>query len=147
MNTDDFFATVDAKLQKESQADTAVSKTAVKNREFLEKVIARLRPIGTAYQAKLKKRGIDAEVNNDEADMSITLHYKGGGYRKLHIGGERESYRIEFSTEFTSDDDTTYTATDRLSYDYSNWQDSIFEAKLQRLIDDFLLCANKHGGI
>jgi len=147
MNTDDFFATVDTKLQKQSQADTAVSKTAMKNREFLEKVIARLGPIVTSYQAKLKERGINAEVNNDEAGMSITLHYKGGSYRKLHIGGEQESYRIEFSTEFTSDDGTIYTATDRLSHDYSNWQDSIFEAKLQKLIDDFLLLANKHGGI
>jgi hypothetical protein len=147
MNNDDFFAKVDAKLQKESQANTAVSKTALKNREFLKEVIARLGPIVASYQAKLKERGIDAEVNNDEAGMSITLHYKGGGYRKLRIGGELESYRIEFSTEFTSDDDTTYTATDRLTHDYSNWQDSIFETKLQRLIDDFLNLANKHGGI
>jgi hypothetical protein len=147
MNTDDFFTKVDAKLQKQPQSNTSVSKTALKNREFLEKVIARLGPIASAYQVKLKERGIDAEVSNDEAGMSITLHYKGGGYRKLHIGGERESYRIEFSTEFTSDDGTIYTATDRLSHDYSNWQDSIFEAKLQKLIDDFLLLANKHGGI
>ena len=86
MDTDDFFAKVDAKLQKQSQADTAVSKTAVKNREFLEKVIARLGPIVTSYQAKLKERGIDAEVNNDEAGMSITLHYKEGDYRKLRMG-------------------------------------------------------------
>jgi hypothetical protein len=147
MNTDDYFATVDAKLQKQSQADTSVSKTAMKNREFLEKVIARLGPVVTSYLAKLKERGINAEVNNDDASMSITLHYKGGNYRKLRIGGERESYRIEFSTEFTSDDGAIYTATDRLTHDYSNWQDSIFETKLQRLIDDFLNLANKHGGV
>jgi hypothetical protein len=144
VNTDGFFAKIDARLHKEAETDAASLKIASKDREFLEQVIARLIPLVASYEAKLKERGIDTKVDSCPTGISVTLRYKDGGHNGLYIGGSPKSYLIELKTSFI-EDGQNYIATK--SYDHSNWQDSIFEARLQRLIEDFLLYADKHGDI
>jgi hypothetical protein len=144
VNADDFFTKVDARLHKETETDAASLKTASNNRELLEQVIARLIPLVASYEAKLRERGINTEVDSHPTGISITLRYKDGGHDELYIGGIPKSSLIELKTSFI-EDGQNYTTTK--SYDHSKWQDSIFEVKLQRLIEKFLLYADKHGGI
>lgn len=144
MNTNDFFAKVDARLHKESETDADSQKAASKDREFLEQVIARLMPLVASYEAKLKERGINTEVDSHPTGISITMRYKDGGHDELYIGGIPKSALIELKTSLI-EDGQRYTTTK--SYDYSKWQDSIFEAKLQKLIEKFLLYADKHSEI
>ena len=145
MDTDDFFAKVDAKLQKGSQANTAVSTTAAKNRQFLEQVISRLSPTVDTYVSKLKKRGINVEIDQYPTEIRIKLRYKSGDYQGLSIGEDVKSNRIGLRTLFR-EDRKSYISSDT-TYDQSNWEDSIFMDSLQRLIEDFVSSANKHGGI
>lgn len=142
MNTDDFFAKVDAKLRKET--DAASLKTASKDREFLEQIIARLMPLVASYEAKLKERDIDTEVDSRPASISITLRYKDGNHDDLSIGSVPKSSLIELKTTLI---EKGQWFTSSKTYNYSKWQDSFFEARLQRLIENFLLYADKHGGI
>lgn len=144
MNTDDFFAKVDAKLRKETETDAASLKTASKDREFLEQIIARLMPLVASYEAKLKERDIDTEVDSRPASISITLRYKDGNHDDLYIGGIPKSSLIELKTTLI-EKDQWYTSTK--SYNSSKWKDDFFEDRLQRLIENFLLYADKHGGI
>ena len=144
MNTDNFFTKVDAKLRKETETDAASLKTAAKDREFLEQVIARLMPLVAYYEAKLKERNIDTEVDSRPASISITLRYKDGNHDDLCIGDIPKSSLIELKTTLI-EKGQWYTSTK--TYNYSKWQDSFFEAKLQKLIENFLLYADKHGGI
>jgi hypothetical protein len=144
VNTDDFFAKVDAKLRKETEADAASLKTASQDREFLEQVIARLMPLVAYYEAKLRERDIDTEVDSRPASISITLRYKDGNHDDLSIGGVPKSSLIELKTTLI---EKGQWFTSSKTYNYSKWQDSFFEAKLQRLIENFLLYADKHGEI
>ena len=142
MNADEFFAKVDARLHRETGADAR--KTASGNREFLEQVIARLTPLAASYQARLRERGINIEVDGRPASISVTLQYKDGNHDELHIGGVPKSSLIEMRASLI-EDGQRYTTTK--TYDHDKWQDSIFEARMQRLIDGFLLYVDKHGGI
>ena len=144
MNHDDFFTKVDAKLRKETATDAASLETASKGREFVKQVIDRMIPIATSYEAKLKERGIDTKVDSSATGITVTLRYKDGCRDELYVGGLPKSHLIELNTSFI-EDNQTYAATK--SYNSSNWQDGFFEDRLQRLIENFLLYADKHGGI
>jgi hypothetical protein len=143
MNTDDFFTKVDAQLKKESEVNAAA--TAAKNRQFLEQVIARLNPTVNTYVSKLKKRGINVEIDQYPTEIRIKLRYKSGDYQGLSIGEDVKSNRIGLRTLFR-EDHKSYISSDT-TYDQSNWEDCIFMGSLQRLIEDFVSSANKHGGI
>lgn len=147
MKSDDFFVSVDTKLSKSAEADTASKSAASENREFLEEVVARLAPIVSPYKARLKERNIHVEVQSYPAGISLTLRYKDGGHRGMSIGGRLENNRIEITTSFTNDDGRNYTGTSGATYDKNNWKDSIFEDELQKCINDFLFYADRHGGI
>jgi len=144
VNHDDFFTKVDAKLRKETATDAASLETASKGREFVKQVIDRMIPIATSYEAKLKERGIDTKVDSSATGITVTLRYKDGCRDELYVGGLPKSHLIELNTSFI-EDNQTYAATK--SYNSSNWQDGFFEDRLQRLIENFLLYADKHGGI
>ncbi len=144
MNADEFFTKVDAKIRKEAGADAASKKTASGNRELLEQIIARLTPLAASYEAKLKERGINIEVEGRPTGISIAMRYKDGSRDELHIGGISKSSLIELKASLI-EDGQRYTTTK--TCDYGEWQDSIFEARLQKLIESFLLYADKHGGI
>ena len=144
MNTDDFFAKVDAKLHKETETDAASLETASKNREFLEQVVTRLMPLVASYEAKLKEREIDTEVDGHQTGISITLRYKDGNHDDLSIGGVPKSSLIELKTTLI---EKGQWFTSSKTYNHSKWQDSFFETRLQRLIENFLLHADKHGGV
>ena len=144
MNTDDFFTKIDAQLKKGSEANAAAT-TAAKNRKFLEQVIARLSPTVNTYVSKLKKRGINVEIDQYPAEIRIKLRYKSGDYQGLSIEEDVKSNRIGLRTLFR-EDRKSYISSDT-TYDQSNWEDSIFMDSLQRLIEDFVSSANKHGGI
>jgi hypothetical protein len=144
MNTDDFFTKIDAQLKKESEVNAAAT-TAAKNRQFLEQVIARLNPTVSTYVSKLKKRDINVEIDQYPTEIRIKLRYKSGDYQGLSIGEDVKSNRIGLRTLFR-EDRKSYISSDT-TYDQSNWEDSIFMDSLQRLIEDFVSSANKHGGI
>jgi len=144
VNTDDFFVKVDAKLRKETGIDTDSLKTASTDREFLEQIIARLMPLVASYEAKLKERDIETEVDSRPASLSITLRYKDGNHDDLSIGGVPKSSLIELKTTLI---EKGQWFTSSKTYNYSKWQDSFFETRLQKLIENFLLHAVKHGGI
>jgi hypothetical protein len=144
VSNDDFFAKVDTKLRKETATDAASLETASKNREFVKQVIDRLTPVAASYETKLKERGINTKVDSSATGITVTLRYQDGCRNELYVGGLPKSQLIELNTSFI-EDNQTYAATK--SYDHSKWQDGFFEAKLQRLIDDFLFYADKHGGI
>ena len=145
MSTDDFFTKIDAQLKKDSEANAAAATTAAENRQFLEQVIARLNPTVNAYVSKLKKRGINVEIDQYPAEIRIRLRYKSGDYQGLSIGEDVKSNRIELRTLFR-EDKKSYISSDT-TYDQSSWEDSIFINGLQKLIEDFVSDANKHGGI
>ena len=144
MNHDDFFTKVDAKLRKETATDAASLETVSKGREFVKQVIARLIPVAASYEAKLKERGLDTKVDSSPTGITVTLRYKDGCRSELHVGGIPNSGLIELNTSYI-EDNQTYDATK--SYNSSKWQDGFFEDRLQRLIENFLLYADKHGGI
>jgi hypothetical protein len=145
MTTDDFFTKIDAQLKKDSGLNVDAATTAAKNRQFLEQVIARLNPTVSTYVSKLKKRGINVEIDQYPTEIRIRLRYKSGDYQGLSIGEDVKSNRIELRTLFR-EDRKSYISSDT-TYDQSNWEDSIFMDSLQRLIEDFVSSANKHGGI
>lgn len=144
MNNDDFFNKVDAKLRKENATDTASRETASKDGEFVKQVIAKVTPVAVSYQAKLKERGIDTKMNSSPTSITITLQYSDGCRNELYIGGLPNSGLIELNTSYI-EDNQTYAATK--SYNSTKWQDGFFEDRLQRLIENFLLYTDKHGGI
>jgi len=145
MNTDNFFTKIDAQLKKESETNAATATTAAKNRQFLEKVITRLNPTVNTYISKLKKRGINVEIDQYPTEIRIKLRYKSGDFQGLSIGEDVKSNRIELRTLFR-EDRKSYISSDT-TYDQSNWEDSIFIDGLQKLIEDFVSDADKHGGI
>jgi hypothetical protein len=147
MSVEDFFSKVDATLSKVAEAQMTARSMADQNRQFLETVIVRLSPTVFAYKEKLRERGIYAEVDSYPTAITFTMRYKDGGHHGLRIGGKLESNLIEVTTSFTSDDGKNYTSTDGGSYDSANWNDSIFEAKLRKCIEDFLFYADRHGGL
>ena len=144
MNNNSFFAKVDASLRKESATDTAPQESAAKGREFAKQVITRLVPVAISYDAKLKERGIDTKMDSSATGITITLRYKDGCRNELYVGGIPKSHLIELNTSYI-EENQTYAATK--SYNSSKWQDGFFEDRLQRLIENFLLYADKHGGI
>jgi hypothetical protein len=144
VNHDDFFAKVDAGLHKETETDAASRETASKDREFVKQVITKLIPIAASYEAKLKERGIDAKVDSSATGITVTLRYKDGCRSELYVGGLPKSHLIELNTSYI-EDNQTYSATK--NYNSSRWQDGFFEDRLQRLVENFLLYADKHGGI
>lgn len=147
MKSDDFFANVDSKLRKISEAEAASNDRSAENREFLELVVARLAPIVSSYKAKLKERNLHAEVQSYPTGISFTIRYKDGGHHGLSIGGSLETNRITMTSSFTNDDGRNYTSTNGATYDKSNWKDELFEEQLQKCIQDFLFYADRHGGV
>jgi len=146
MSVEDFFSKVDGTLNKAAETKAASQDAAAQNREFLEAVIARLSPLATAYKAKLRERGIHTELDSYPTGINFTMRYNDGGHHGLRIGCTLERNRIEITSSFTSDDGKNYTSTDGASYDSTNWNDNIFESKLQKCIEDFLFYAERHGG-
>lgn len=143
MNRDEFFTKVDAKLHKKTGANTSIE-TESQNRELVKQVISRLMPVVVSYRSKLQERGINADVDSSPAGISITLRYKDGDHNELQIGSISKSSILELKTSLVESGQAYVTTK---TYDYDKWNDSIFETKLQKLIDNFLLYADKHGGI
>ena len=147
MKIDDFFASVDSTLRKTSEAETASNEKAAENYELLQEVVARLAPVVSSYMEKLKERNINADVQNSPASLSLTLRYSDGGHRGLSINRSLKTNEISITSSFTNDDGKNYTSTNGTAYDKSNWKDDVFVEQLHRCIEDFLIYANRHGGI
>ena len=144
MNKDDFFNQVDTRLRKETKADAAALETTAKDREFVKQVVARLAPVAASYEKKLRERGINTKVDKSVTGVTVTLTYKDGCRNELYIGGLPNSGLIELNTSYI-EDNQTYAATK--SYNSDRWQEGFYEDRLQKLIENFLLYAEKHGGI
>lgn len=144
MNRDDFFNKVDTKLSKENTADAASQETAEKDREFIKRVVAKLKPIAVSYHAKLKERGLNAGLDSSATGITITLRYQDGCRDELYVGGVPNSGLLELNTSYI-ENNQTYASTK--SYNSDRWQDDFYEDRLQRLIENFLLYAEKHGGM
>ena len=143
MNRDEFFSKVDTKLSKENKADAASLETAAQDREFIKRVVAKLKPVAVSYHAKLKERGLNAGLDSSATGITITLRYKDGCRDELYVGGMPNSCLLELNTSYI-ENTQTYAATK--SFNSDRWQDEYYEDRLQRLIENFLLYADKHGG-
>jgi hypothetical protein len=147
MSIDDYFGKFDGKMGAIANTQTKAQEVKSKNEKFLEEFISRLAPMVSTYKAKLKERGVNADVESHPTGISFTLKYKDGGHRATHIGRDSKTSRIEITTFFTDDNHKNYRSTDGNSHDQNSWQDEFFELSLQRCIDDYLFYADRHGGI
>jgi hypothetical protein len=147
MSTDDFFSKIDAKIGNISDAEKANVDKREKNYAFLKTLNERVTPIAESYKTKLQERGIFADVRSNDYGFSFELKYKNGGYRRLELGYDFDTKNITFSDHYTNDDGKNYKTLGGQALDETNWNDSLFEKRLQKCIEDYLFYADRHGGV
>lgn len=143
----DFFTNIDNHINEQKKAKDAYQATKEKNEEFFELISLRLMHILEQYVQEIKKREIEVKSSTNTRHISIELKYKDGGHRSLVLNTNLNSGRIEFNQYYTNDDGKNYQSTDGGSYDESTWKDDIFKGKVEKLIQDFIFYAPRHGGL
>jgi hypothetical protein len=148
MSAEDFFKKVDTKMGSIGEAEAAEKKAAAELQSFMKKAIEDFAPTLQSYADKIKERGIRCESNSNGHGFSITLYFKDGGKHGLTFSQEYRS-RIgaySFNGHFTNDDGKNYTSTDGAQITQSNWSVEDTERRVQKVIEDFLFYADRHGG-
>ncbi len=146
--SDDFFDRIDASLAKQNAKEAARARSADANRAFVKGLIPRLVEIAESYAAKCNERGISASVKHHDCSITFSLRYKDGQERAL-IGSPQSdmSNKLSFEEHFPNNEGKSYKSIPTEWYDESNWSDDRYEAKLKKMIEDFVSSADKFGGI
>lgn len=148
MSAEDFFKKVDKKIESIDEAEAAEKTAAKELQAFMKKAIDEFSPTLQSYADRIKARGIRCESNCNGHSFSIILYYKNGGKHGLTFSQEYRS-RIgaySFNGHFTNDNGKNYTSTDGSQITQSNWSTEDAERRVQKLIEDFLFYADRHGG-
>ena len=142
----DFFDKLDNAIGKQKQAENDHKAAKQENEEFFSQISARLSPTLEAYATKLKERGMRVVHSANSRHVWLELKYSDGGHRALSLHTNLDSGRVEFEEFFTNDDGKNYKSTTGASYDPSTWKDEFFASKLEKMIEDFVFYAPRHGG-
>lgn len=148
MNAEDFFTKVDKKMDSIDEAEAAEKTAAAELQAFMKRAIEDFSPTLQSYVDQIKKRGIRCESNCNGHSFSITLYFKDGGKHGLTFSQEYRSSlgAYSFNGHFTNDDGKDYTSTDGSQITQSNWSADDAERRIQKVIEDFLFYADRHGG-
>ena len=142
----DFFDKLDSAIDKQKQAESDHKAAKQQNEEFFSQISARLAPALENYATKLKERGMRVVHSANSRHVWLELKYSDGGHRSLSLNTDLDSGRIFFEEHFTNDDGKNYKSTSGASYDQATWKDEIFASKLEKMIEDFVFYAPRHGG-
>ena len=142
----DFFSKLDSAIDKQKEAENDHKEAKQQNAEFFGQISARLAPILEQYAKQLEDRGMRVTHSANERFVWLELKYRDGGHRALSLHTGLNSGRIEFEELFTNDDGKNYKSTTGASYDQSTWKDELFVSKLEKMIEDFVFYAPRHGG-
>lgn len=142
----DFFDKLDSTIDKQKRTDSDHRATKQENEYFFSQIYARLVPTLEFYAEKLKERGITVEHSANSRHLSLELKYSDGGHRALLLRTNLDNDRVEFEEYFTNDDGKNCKSTTGASYDQSTWKDELLAPKLEKLIEDFVFYAPRHGG-
>lgn len=143
----DFFDKIDNAISKQKQAEIDHKSAQQENEEFFSQISARLAPTLETYATKLKERGMRVVHSANGRHVWLELKYRDGGHRALSLQTNLDSGRIEFEEHFTNDDGKNYKSTTGASYDKSSWNDELFVSRLEKMIEDFIFYAPRHGGL
>jgi hypothetical protein len=148
MSIDEFFDSVDIKINKDETEKQNQEKAEKDLREFFEKAVEEFLPTLQEYVERLKQRNIKCESKHATATFSFTMYYKDGGHRGLTFGGDYSATKVRYSffSDFTNDDGKNYTSTDAMSFTQDNWSEAEARKRVESEIESFLFYADRHGG-
>lgn len=136
--SDDFFAEIDAALAGHAEASRTSRQRDDKNREFSHAAIGTMLPLAKNYKARLRERGIHAEIQGGERGFSFKMIWADAGHWTLEVYPSLGSNLLQFHTTFTKEDGREARMTDGATYDEQSWRDNMFKEKLEKAITDFI---------
>ncbi len=146
--SDEFFEKIDATLGKQKSKKANVDNLGDANRRFVISVIPRLAKIAEDYASKCDARGMVARVSQNERSITFSLKYKDGQER--YVTGRCHSEmndKLGFEEHFPDNDGKRYKSSPMAWYDESSWSDDRFKGVLEKTIEDFVIYAERFGGV
>ncbi|GLU37400.1 hypothetical protein [Pseudomonas sp. NBRC 100443] len=148
MNLDDFFLRIDEKLKITKENENLPKVATDRNLKILKEAVNHIAPLVENYAAKLQERNLKADIRNSDESIELSLTYKDGSHRTITLGSTSREKLIGIAVEHVdSSGGTVISLDDSHSYDSESWEDNIYEKHLRKFIEDFISCAESHGGV
>jgi len=144
---DSFFANIDKKLEDQQAERAQVEAEAPAKAAFIDQAIKDAALLAGSYRDALARRGITLDISTGATGIGVTMLYKNGRKRTLHVSKAISGDYLEIWTVQPNRKEADFRSTDGVPYREGNYSDAVFSDKLQKLIDDHIFEAKHHEGV